>query len=158
MTPRKHPHSIEQNDPASSVSAGAVIRDERGRVLIVDPVYKPYWNLPGGHAEENETPRETCRREILEELNLDLDIGQLLVHATIPVEAGPPHEYFIFDGGVVSARRQKEIRLQEGELRAFRFTAPGDLTDEDIAPFARPMWDSALRALSERRTIRIGAR
>ncbi|MFJ1662507.1 NUDIX domain-containing protein [Streptomyces anthocyanicus] len=148
---------MEQNGRPSSVSAGAVIRDEEGRVLIVDPVYKPYWNLPGGQAEENEGPRETCRREVLEELNLDLDIGVLLVHATLPVPEGQPHEYFIFDGGVVSAHRHKDIRLQEDELRAFRFVDPTDLTDEDIAPFARPMWDSALLALRESRTIRIGA-
>ncbi|WP_217231347.1 NUDIX domain-containing protein [Streptomyces anulatus] len=146
------------NEGRSRVSAGAVIRDEHGRVLIVDPVYKPYWNLPGGAAEENEVPRETCRREVLEELNLDLDIGRLLVHATIAVADGAPRDYFIFDGGVLSARRQQDIRLQQSELGAFRFAAPGDLTDKDIAPFARQMWDSALLALSESRTIRIGER
>ncbi|WP_331751053.1 NUDIX hydrolase (plasmid) [Streptomyces globisporus] len=148
---------MEANESRSSVSAGAVIRDEQGRVLIVDPVYKPHWNLPGGRAEENEDPRETCRREVLEELNLALDIGPLLVHATIPLSEGPQHDYYIFDGGVVPAGRLKDIRLQEDELRAFRFADPSDLTDEDVAPFARPMWDSALRALRENRTIRIGA-
>ncbi|MFI1530740.1 NUDIX domain-containing protein [Streptomyces griseus] len=148
---------METNERRSSVSAGAVIRDEQGRVLIVDPVYKPHWNLPGGHAEENEDPRETCRREVLEELNLALDIGPLLVHATIPLPEGPQHDYYIFDGGVVPAGRLKDIRLQEDELRAFRFADPSDLTDEDVAPFARPMWDSALQALRENRTIRIGA-
>ncbi|MFI1189710.1 NUDIX domain-containing protein [Streptomyces californicus] len=149
---------MEQNEGRSSVSAGAVIRDEQGRVLIVDPVYKPYWNLPGGHAEKNEEPREACRREVLEELNLVLDIGPLLVHATIPVPEGPQHDYFIFDGGVVPADRLKDIRLQEDELRAFRFADPSVLAAEGIiAPFARPMWESALRALRENRTIRIGA-
>ncbi len=38
------------------VCADAVIRDPHGRVLLVDPGYKPGWDLPGGMAEANEPP------------------------------------------------------------------------------------------------------
>ena len=105
---------MSQSTDRPNVSAGAVICDEQGRVLIVDPVYKPYWNLPGGGVEAGEDPKEACRREVMEELGLDLEIGRLLVHATLSVPGREPHEYFVFDGGVLSvAQQQASILLSE---------------------------------------------
>ena len=60
------------------VSADAIIRDEHGRILLVDPVYKPDWDLPGGMAEANEPPAKALRRELREELALDIQPGDLL--------------------------------------------------------------------------------
>ncbi|MFF3730789.1 NUDIX domain-containing protein [Streptomyces sp. NPDC002476] len=146
---------METTGSRPGVSAGAVIRDEQGRVLIVDPVDKPYWNLPGGHVEEGEEPHEACGREVREELGLNLPIGRLLVHAAVPAP-GHTHEYFVFDGGVISAGQQASIQLQESELRGFRFAAPGDITEKEIPPAARGMWEAALVALREGRTIDVG--
>ncbi|MEV2272914.1 NUDIX hydrolase [Nonomuraea africana] len=84
------------------VGADVLIRDERGRILLVNPGYKPDWDLPGGMAEANESPAAAARREIKEELGLDLEIGRLLV-----VDWVPPHGpwddslMFIFDGGTI---------------------------------------------------------
>ncbi len=50
------------------VGADVVFRDHAGRILLVDPVYKPDWDLPGGMAEANESPLDTAKREIPEEL------------------------------------------------------------------------------------------
>jgi hypothetical protein len=36
------------------VSADAIVRDSSGRILLVDPIYKPDWDMPGGMAEANE--------------------------------------------------------------------------------------------------------
>ena len=36
------------------VSADAIVRDSSGRILLVDPTYKPDWDLPGGMAEAND--------------------------------------------------------------------------------------------------------
>jgi 8-oxo-dGTP diphosphatase len=53
------------------VSADALIRDQAGRVLLVNPGYKPGWDLPGGMAEANDAPADAVRRQLLEELGLD---------------------------------------------------------------------------------------
>ncbi|MEU4077625.1 NUDIX hydrolase [Streptomyces venezuelae] len=146
---------MPQHTDRPNVSAGAVICDEQGRVLIVDPVYKPYWNLPGGGVEAGEDPKEACRREALEELGLDVEIGRLLVHATISVPGRDPHEYFVFDGGALTAAQQQAIRLQESELRDFRFAQPEDITDKEIPPAARRMWEAALAARAGTETIEL---
>ena len=39
--------------------------------------YRNMWDVPGGHVEENETPKECIVREMKEEMNLDLKDFQL---------------------------------------------------------------------------------
>ena len=60
------------------VSADVILRDGRGRILLVDPRYKPDWDLPGGMAEANEPPADAVRRELCEELGLEVRVGSLL--------------------------------------------------------------------------------
>ncbi len=52
------------------MSAGALFLDAAGRVLLVEPVYKRNWEIPGGVVELNESPRAACVREAGEELGL----------------------------------------------------------------------------------------
>ena len=51
--------------PRIPASSGALIFDERGRLLIANPTYKAHWTIPGGIMEaDGETPWEACRREV----------------------------------------------------------------------------------------------
>ena len=58
--------------PTRRLAAGALIRNERGEMLLVKPNYKDGWILPGGTVEAGEAPKPGCEREIVEELGLDL--------------------------------------------------------------------------------------
>ena len=40
--------------------------------------FKGGWEFPGGKIEENETPQEALIREIKEELDVDIEVGQLI--------------------------------------------------------------------------------
>ncbi|MFD8591350.1 NUDIX domain-containing protein, partial [Streptomyces sp. NPDC059637] len=40
--------------PRKRVAADVLLRDPAGRFLLVEPTYKPGWDLPGGMAEANE--------------------------------------------------------------------------------------------------------
>lgn len=42
--------------PRERIAAGALIRDQVGRICIVQPTYKPLWNFPGGTVEADESP------------------------------------------------------------------------------------------------------
>ena len=54
--------------PSIPVSAGALIFDRGGRLLILKPTYKPGWTIPGGVMEaDGETPWQACQREVREE-------------------------------------------------------------------------------------------
>jgi 8-oxo-dGTP diphosphatase len=64
--------------PAIPTSAGAMIFDRKGRLLILKPTYKSGWTIPGGVMEaDGETPWEACRREVREECGLDVHSGRL---------------------------------------------------------------------------------
>ena len=64
--------------PRIPVSAGAMVFDRSGRLLILKPTYKSGWTIPGGVMEaDGETPWDACRREVREECGLDLQAGRL---------------------------------------------------------------------------------
>lgn len=61
--------------------AAAVIR-ENGRVFATQRGYGPYkdgWEFPGGKIEPGETPEQALIREIREELDTDVDVGEKLI-------------------------------------------------------------------------------
>ena len=62
--------------PRIPASSGALIFDQRGRLLIANPTYKAHWTIPGGIMEaDGETPWEACRREVREEVGLTVEEG-----------------------------------------------------------------------------------
>jgi ADP-ribose pyrophosphatase YjhB (NUDIX family) len=48
------------------MAAGVLLFDADGRVLLVEPTYKPYWELPGGVVEADESPHTAACRELKE--------------------------------------------------------------------------------------------
>jgi 8-oxo-dGTP diphosphatase len=58
--------------------AGIILMNNKDHILLIlrDNIptipYPNMWDLPGGHLEEGETPEQAIRREMIEELELDL--------------------------------------------------------------------------------------
>jgi 8-oxo-dGTP diphosphatase len=65
--------------PRFTVTAGAVVCDERGRVLLLRHVLRKGsgWGVPGGFMKPGEQPDEAIRREIREETGLELERVEL---------------------------------------------------------------------------------
>lgn len=108
--------------PRVLAAAAALFRDTEGRVLLVEPNYRKGWALPGGTIESDagETPRQAARRETLEEIGLDVELGQLLVVDWARGPDRPPIAAYLYDGGVLDAERLAAIQLQEEELLSWR--------------------------------------
>jgi ADP-ribose pyrophosphatase YjhB (NUDIX family) len=129
------------------VSADVILRDVHGRVLLVDPTYKPDWDLPGGMAEANEPPADALRRELREELGLDMQVGDLLCVDWVSPH-GPWDDLlnFVFDGGALNDSSIEDLRLIDHELRAFEFCDEGQ-AKERLRPYVWRRVSAALEAL-----------
>ena len=116
---------VQSSDPAGDTVAAAVLFfDEQGRVLLVDPVYKPAWEFPGGVVERGEAPTDAALRETAEELGLRLETSDLrLLAVDWEPRTGPRRGglRLVYDGGLLDANARQRLRLPAEELRAWRF-------------------------------------
>ena len=108
--------------PAVPVSAGALIFDGAGRLLILKPTYKSGWTIPGGVMEaDGETPWDACSREVREECGIEVRGGRLACTDFRPGRPGHPGGIrFLFDCGAVDEAALAAITLQPEEISEFR--------------------------------------
>lgn len=129
------PPGFYESLPTKHLSAGVYFHDGDGRVLLVNPVYKEPWEVPGGTVDDDESPLDAARREVREELGLDLEIGRVLCidysHAVAGIRGDTIQ--LVFDGGVLTAEQLASIVLPPGELSEFRFV-PLDELDSYVIP------------------------
>ena len=116
--------------PRVPVSAGALLHDGTGRILVLKPTYKSGWTVPGGQVEaDGESPWEGCRREVAEETGLVVDAGRLVcVDFLHPRPGRPGGVRFLFDCGTVPFGHQGALVLQEEEIAESRWVTP-DVAD-----------------------------
>ncbi|MEV0415965.1 NUDIX hydrolase [Streptomyces sp. NPDC050448] len=119
------------------MAAGALFFDEADRVLLVEPSYKDYRDIPGGYVEEGESPRQACAREVQEELGIAPHIGRLLVVDWAPNPGEGDKVLYLFDGGRLSAGDRRQIALQADEIRGYDFHDADRVPELTIPRLAR---------------------
>jgi 8-oxo-dGTP diphosphatase len=108
--------------PKKRMGAGALFLNQGGQLLLVNPTYKPQWEIPGGVVEQHESPRQACRREVLEELGLACPLERLLSISYIPTSTERLEGLmFLFWGGWLTEAEIDAIRLPATELSEFGF-------------------------------------
>jgi DNA-binding transcriptional MerR regulator/ADP-ribose pyrophosphatase YjhB (NUDIX family) len=116
--------------PKKRIAAGALFADHRGRTLLVEPTYKPYWQLPGAVVGADESPLTATERAIRHELSLSTKPGRLLVADWV---APSPNRIegllFVYDGAVLSADQADSIKLPVAELRSWAWCTDDELSD-----------------------------
>lgn len=131
------------------MAAGVLFRDRAGRVLLVEPAYKPHWEIPGGAVEEHEAPWATATRELAEELGWDRPLGRLLLLDYVrPQDSRPEGVVFVFDGGVLDETDLAGLVLAEGEIRSAGFHTL-DEARAKVKPLLADRLAAALNALKQ---------
>lgn len=135
------------------MGAGVLFFDSQHRLLIVKPTYKSGWIIPGGVVEQNESPHQACCREVREEIGLALKwvvmVGLDYVSA---VKGKDENLQFIFFGGILSSAKIRKIKLQLGELQAFKFVTVASALKLLRKKMARRL-PHCLRAIEERSCV-----
>ncbi|MFB4426975.1 NUDIX domain-containing protein [Streptomyces sp. QL37] len=147
------PQEYDRTLPRKRVAAGVLFFDPEGRVLLVDPVYKPLWEIPGGAVERDESPRAGAVREVREELGLEWDPGRLLgVDWRGPRPGRSESLVYVFDGGVLGEDWLAGARLQAEELGAVEFVAVDQIRERLVERLALRV-EACVRAREQRLTV-----
>jgi 8-oxo-dGTP diphosphatase len=111
--------------PRIPASAGALICDSAGRLLVLKPNYKKGWTIPGGQIEaDGESPWEGCRRETKEECGLEITRARLVcVDFLRPKETRLGGVRFLFHCGTFTDEQLGTIRLDGREIDEHRLLA-----------------------------------
>jgi len=66
-------------EPGFMVTVGVVVVDDSGRVMLLNHEFRAGsgWGIPGGFIEAGEQPLEALRREMREEIGVELDAVEL---------------------------------------------------------------------------------
>lgn len=83
--------------------------------------YPNYWDTLGGEIDANETPKESVKRELIEEIGYKIKSLEFIKEQTIYNDPFlPTYKLYFFKGRI--NLQIKEINLQEGqEIRYFKF-------------------------------------
>ncbi len=144
------PGPEEEVLPAIPVSAGALIFDLAGRLLILKPTYKSGWTIPGGVMEaDGESPWQACRREVREECGIEVSQGRLAcMDFRRPRPGRPGGVRFLFDCGAFGDERLAAIVVQPEEVSEYRFVAL-----QDALPLLRGPIRRRVRAATAHRAL-----
>jgi ADP-ribose pyrophosphatase YjhB (NUDIX family) len=134
--------------PRKRIAAGVLIRDRANpsRMLLVEPTYKPEWEIPGGIVEDGESPWAGASRELREELGLTIQLGRILVVDYVSAH-GLRHDgiMFVFDGGLLDEADLACLVFADGEIRSAGFYTKPEAWDKLPAHVAGRV-DAAMHA------------
>lgn len=107
------------------MAASVLFTAADGRVLLVEPTYKSYWEVPGGAVEVGESPRSAALREVGEELGLDRPVGGVLAVDWVPPRPDRTEGLIVvFDGGTLTDADTAGIDIPADELRGWAWCTP----------------------------------
>lgn len=134
--------------------AAAIVVDADGRILLLERADTGGWGLPGGFMDPGESLEETARREVMEEVGLEVDELALM-----NVFSGPEQYYQYPNGDQVfnvtavytaTVRDWSDLKEDPSEVSAAKLFAISDLPADLIAPEV-PILDHYSRFVSPSR-------
>lgn len=110
--------------PKKRVIAHVVVRDTANRILLCTTGFKRDLELPGGIVEPGEDPLTGARREVREELGVDLPIGGVVAIDWLPPWQGWGDAIeILYDGGVHDPAVVDTFAVDGREILAARWYA-----------------------------------
>jgi len=127
---------LVQNYPEATV--GALIVNDKGEILLVRS-YKwgSKYTVPGGHIELGERSETAIRREVKEEVGLEVEpVRLLLIQEAIYPSDYIKHEHYIFLDYLCRAGSSK-VELDGKEIQEYIWRLPKDVLQLDLESFTR---------------------
>lgn len=136
----------ETQRPITEVAAG-ILLDAEGRYLLGQrPEGKPYagyWEVPGGKIEKGESVFEALRRELWEEIGIEIESSEELT----VLEHDYPHAYVRLHVSIIR-NWSGTPKGCEGQALSWESIAAESPSVEPLLPAAWPMLECLRRALA----------
>ena len=140
-----------QNYPEATV--GALIVNDKGEILLVRS-YK--WGrkyvVPGGHVELGERLETAIKREVKEEVGLEVEPVKLLSvqEAIYPVDYIKREHYIFLD--YLCRTHESKVKLDGNEIQEYIWMAPKDALQLDLESFTRNLVEAYMRQAANERS------
>lgn len=136
---------LDASFPKKRVSAGGLIRNRDGAILIVKPAYRAGWLLPGGIVERDESPVQALCREVQEEIALRVEPQRLLCIDYLGASSDFSESlHLLFECAPLDEAALGAVRVDGIELIEFRFCRL-----DEAASLLVPSIAKRLRTLSD---------
>jgi 8-oxo-dGTP diphosphatase len=111
--------------PTFSVGAMCIIEREDGRVLFIRHVYRnpARWGVPGGLLQRHEEPADGARREVREEVGLEVE---LLGEPAVNVDPTPRRIDIVYRARPVRDEEADGVKPSSVEVLEARWFAPAE--------------------------------
>ena len=139
-----------QNYPEATV--GALILNGKGEILLVRS-YKwgTKYTVPGGHIELGERSETAVKREIREEVGLEVEpVRLLLVQEAIYPADYIKHEHYIFLD-YLCRTNSSEVKLDGKEIQEYVWTTPNAALQMELESFTRNLVEAYMRGESAKK-------
>lgn len=111
---------------------------EKGKLLVTLDDKDPFYKLPGGRKEENETGIQTCMREVMEETGLEIEILEELpvIRLNYDPQTGKPKNIELHHYRAKLAKSQKKFISYNFNDHEVRWITISDIKDGrcEVAP------------------------
>jgi len=137
---------LVQNFPEATV--GALIVNSNGEILLVKSFkWGSKYIVPGGHIELGERSEVAVRREVKEEVGLEVEpVRILLVQEAIFPADYIKHEHYIFLDYLCRAT-SSVVTLDGKEIQEYVWTNPNDVLRLELGSFTRNLVEEYLKTL-----------
>ena len=110
--------------PSFTVGAACVIERDDGAILLVRLVYREAWGLPGGLIKRREDIAVCARREVAEEIGLDVE---LISEPSVVVDGRPQRIDVVYRARPAPGVDPTTARPRSVEIREVRWFRPEEL-------------------------------
>src|SRR3989441_3693944 len=136
--------SINQVFPEPTV--GALIVNNQGKILLAKShKWFDKYTLPGGHIEVGESMTDAVKREVKEEVGLEVDVvDMLLIQEAIFAPEFYKKKHFIFIDFYCKSKDQ-QVKLDQNEIHDYVWVYPGAAYNLKLDSFTMKTLDTYLK-------------
>ncbi len=129
-------------------TVGALIVNSEGKILLTKShKWFDKFTLPGGHIEVGETMEEAVKREVREEVGLDVEVVEFLTmqEAIFAKEFYKKRHFIFFD--FLCRVGDQQVKLDQKELQDYTWEYPGAAFNRNLDSFT---WKTVAKYMQRR--------